>query len=278
MNDGHTAVSELLGAWALDACSAEETATVEAHLAGCPACTAEADRLGRAAAGLGVTVAAAPPRRLRGAVLEAALARRPAARADAGAGYAAWVHRFDALLQDLTPEQWRRRVVHGWSVQDLVAHLSATDELLAAQLAPVPAAAPEGPAEADAALPARRSAAAIDEHRGRPPERTRTAWRAQADRLLRDAARPAAVRLLGGDQPAGSVRLVLTGPAGGDWTLPLGTGGPASTPAATVTMDAVEFCYLLGNRRDPGSVAHTVEGDPDLAATLLRAAATLGCD
>jgi uncharacterized protein (TIGR03083 family) len=343
MNDGHTAVSELLGAWALDACSAEETATVEAHLAGCPACTAEADRLGRAAAGLGVTVAAAPPRRLRGAVLEAALARRPAAGADAGAGYAAWVHRFDALLQDLTPEQWRRRVVHGWSVQDLVAHLSATDELLAAQLAPVPAAAPEGPAEADAALPARRSAAAIDEHRGRPPERTRTAWRAQADRLLRDAARPtaldrpvrlsdprlprqplrvaivqrlfetwihtddvrgalggppvppgvehaalivafgvgllpAAVRLLGGDQPAGSVRLVLTGPAGGDWTLPLGTGGPASTPAATVTMDAVEFCYLLGNRRDPGSVAHTVEGDPDLAATLLRAAATLGCD
>jgi hypothetical protein len=43
-------------------------------------------------------------------------------------------------------------------------------------------------------------------------------------------------------------------------------------------MDAIEFCYLLGNRRDPGSVPHTVEGDPDLAATLLRAAATLGCD
>ena len=89
---------------------------------------------------------------------------------------------------------------------------------------------------------------------------------------------PDAVRLLGGDQPARSARLVLTGPAGGDWTLPLGSGDPASTPAATVTMDAVEFCYLLGNRRDPGSVPHTVEGDPELAATLLRAAATLGCD
>ena len=36
MNDGHAAVTELLGAWALDACSAEETATVEDHLAGCP--------------------------------------------------------------------------------------------------------------------------------------------------------------------------------------------------------------------------------------------------
>ena len=29
MNDDHAAVTELLGAWALDACSAEETAAVE---------------------------------------------------------------------------------------------------------------------------------------------------------------------------------------------------------------------------------------------------------
>jgi uncharacterized protein (TIGR03083 family) len=344
MNDGHTAVSELLGAWALDACSAEETATVEDHLAGCPACAAEANRLGRTAAGLGVTVAAAPPRRLRGAVLEAALARRPAARADAGAGYATWVDRFDALLQDLTPEQWRRRVVHDWSVQDLVAHLSATDELLAAQLAPAPAGAAEGPAELDAALPARRSAAAIDEQRGRPPERTRSAWRAQADRLLRDAARPAArdrpvrlsdprlprqplrvaivqrlfetwihtddirrvlggpptppderhvalivgfgvhllpaaLRLAGADRPPRSARLVLVGPAGGDWVIsPAVQRAPPRPPDATVTMDVVEFCYLLGNRRDPDSVPHRVEGDPAVAATLLHAATTLGCD
>ena len=89
---------------------------------------------------------------------------------------------------------------------------------------------------------------------------------------------PDAVRLLGGDRPARSVRLVLTGPAGGNWTLPLGSGDPTYTPDATVTMDTVEFCCLLGNRRDRGSLPHTVEGDPDLAATLLRAAATLGCD
>jgi hypothetical protein len=49
-------------------------------------------------------------------------------------------------------------------------------------------------------------------------------------------------------------------------------------PDVTVTMEAVEFCYLLGNRRDPDSVPHRVEGDPALAATLLRAATTLGCD
>uniref|UniRef100_UPI00397CBC6F zf-HC2 domain-containing protein n=1 Tax=Salmonella sp. SAL4357 TaxID=3159878 RepID=UPI00397CBC6F len=79
---------ELLGAWALDACSAEEAATVEGHLAGCPACTAEADRLGRAVTGLATTVALPPPARLRGAILAAAVARRPAAGEEASSGYA----------------------------------------------------------------------------------------------------------------------------------------------------------------------------------------------
>jgi uncharacterized protein (TIGR03083 family) len=346
MSDGHAAVTELLGAWALDACSAEETASVEVHLAGCPACAAEADRLGRVAAGLATTVAAPPPPRLRDAVLAAAVARRPAAGEEASAGYAAWVDRFDTLLGGLTPAQWRERVVRDWSVQDLVAHLLATDELLAAQLGAGGAETPEDPGELDGALPARRSAASIDRQRARPPERTRAAWRAQADRLLRDARSsapgaldrpvrltdprlprqplrvalvqrlfetwihtgdvgglvggppvlpsagqvalivafgvrllPAALGLAGADRPAGSARLVLVGPGGGAWTIsPAGRDAPGRPPAATVTMDAVEFCFLLGNRRDPDSVPHTVEGDPDLAARLLRAATTLGCD
>jgi uncharacterized protein (TIGR03083 family) len=187
MNDNHAAVTELLGAWALDACSAEETATVEGHLAGCPTCSAEADRLGRATAGLATTLAVLPPARLRGAVLAGARAARPAAGEEASAGYAAWVDRFDMLLAGLTPTQWRERVVHDWTVQDLVAHLIATDELLVAQLGAGGAETPEDPAELDDTLPVRRSAASISEHRGRPPGRTRGAWRAQADRLLRDA-------------------------------------------------------------------------------------------
>jgi len=344
MNDGHAAVTELLGAWALHACSVEESATVEDHLAGCPACAAEADRLGRAVAGLATTVAVSPPARLRGAVLAAAVARRPAAGEEASTGYATWVDRFDTLLQSLTPAQWRERVIHDLTVQDLVAHLIATDELLAAQLGATDTEAPEDPAELDGGLPARRSAAAIGEHRGRPPERTRAAWRAQADRLLHDAGEPgsldrevrladprlprqplrtalvqrlfetwihtddirtvlgsppdppnerqvamivafgvrllpAALRLAGADRPPRSARLVLVGPAGGDWTIsPAVQGAPARPPDATVTMEAVEFCYLLGNRRDPDSVPHRVEGDPAAAATLLRAATTLGCD
>jgi uncharacterized protein (TIGR03083 family) len=346
MSNGHVAVTELLGAWALDACSAEETATVEDHLAGCPSCAAEAERLGRVAAGLATTVAAPPPARLRDAVLAAATASRPAPGEEAGAGYAAWVERFDTLLERLTPAQWRERVIHDLTAQDLVAHLIATDELLADQLAPGDAGTAEDPAELDGGLPARRSAAAIAQHRGRTPERTRAAWRAQADRLL-GAARsgapgaldrpvrltdprlprqplrtalvqrlfetwihaddvrallgrppappserqvamiaafgarllPSALRLAGADRPPRSARLVLIGPGGGDWIIsPAAQDAPARPPDATVTMDAVEFCYLLGNRRDPDSVPHRVEGDPAVAATLLRATTTLGCD
>jgi uncharacterized protein (TIGR03083 family) len=344
MNEGHAAVTELLGAWALDACSVEEAATVEDHLAGCPACAAEADRLGRAVAGLTATVAVPPPARLRGAVLTAAAASRPTAAEEASVGYATWVERFDTLLERLTPAQWRERVVHDWTVQDLVAHLIATDELLVAQLGSADDETPGDPAGLDGGLPARRTAAAIGEHRGRPPGQTRAAWRAQADRLLQDAGEPgtldrqvrlidprlpqqplrialvqrlfetwihtedlrgvlggppappderqvalivgfgvrqlpAALRLAGADRPPRSARLVLVGPGGGDWIIsPAVQRAPERPPDATVTMEAVEFCYLLGNRRDPDSVPHRVDGAPAVAATLLRAATTLGCD
>jgi uncharacterized protein (TIGR03083 family) len=232
------------------------------------------------------------------------------------------------------------------TAQDLVAHLIATDELLVAQLGPGGAGTPADPAELDGGLPARRSAAAIAEHRGHPPEGTRAAWRAQADHLLRDARSdtpgaldrqvlltdprlprqplrtalvqrlfetwihtddlrrvlggppappderhlalivafgvrllPAALRLAGADRSPASARLVLVGPGGGEWTIsPAVQRAPARPPDATVTMEAVEFCYLLGNRRDPDSVPHRVEGAPAVAATLLRAATTLGCD
>jgi uncharacterized protein (TIGR03083 family) len=255
------------------------------------------------------------------------------------------VERFGALLGSLTPAQWRERVTHELTVQDLVAHLIATDELLVAQLGAGRGEAPEDPAELDGMLPARRSAASIGEHRGRPPERTRAAWRTQADRLLRHARSgtpgaldrpvrladprlprrplrtalvqrlfetwihtddvrtllgsppappserqvalivafgvdllPAALRLGGADRPPRSARLVLVGPGGGDWTISPAVQAPARPPDVTVTMDTVEFCYLLGNRRDPDAVPHRAEGDPAVAATLLRAVTTLGCD
>ena len=87
------------------------------------------------------------------------------------------------------------------------------------------------------------------------------------------------LRLAGADRPPRSARLVLVGPGGGDWTIsPAVQEAPTRPPDATVTMGALEFCYLLGNRRDRDSVPDRVEGDPVVAATLLRAAITLGCD
>ena len=77
-------------------------------------------------------------------------------------------------------------------------------------------------------------------------------------------------------EPSGrAVALRLEGPGGGTWTVPPGGAGPVG---ATVTAPAVEFFYLMGNRRDPGTVATAVTGDRALAAALLRAATTLGCD
>ena len=90
---------------------------------------------------------------------------------------------------------------------------------------------------------------------------------------------PASLRVAGADRPPRSAHLALVGPGGGDWVIsPAVQDAPARPPDATVTMETVEFCYLLGNRRNPESVRHRVEGDPAVAATLLRAATTLGCD
>ena len=189
-------------------------------------------------AGLAATVAARPPARLRGAVLAAATARRPAAGEDASAGYGGWVDRFDALLGGLTPAQWRQRVVHDWTAQDLVAHLLATDGLLVAQLDAGAAEAPEDPAELDGALPGAPQRRGDRRASGPTPERTRAAWRAQADQLLGEVGEPGALdrRVRLSDprlprQPLGTAlvqRLFETWIHTGD--LGAALGGPAAPP------------------------------------------------
>jgi hypothetical protein len=88
---------------------------------------------------------------------------------------------------------------------------------------------------------------------------------------------PKALRAHGVRRPGRAARLVLTGSAGGTWTVPLG-GDPPGAVDVTITTDAVEFTRLVANRRDPVTVRHTVDGDAVLATELLRVAATLGCD
>jgi hypothetical protein len=69
----HTAASELLGVYVLDACEQPETAAVRAHLESCATCDSEAGRLAELAGWLGASEAVSPPRGLRPRVLRRTL-------------------------------------------------------------------------------------------------------------------------------------------------------------------------------------------------------------
>ena len=72
------------------------------------------------------------------------------------------------------------------------------------------------------------------------------------------------------------VRLVLTGPGGGTWDVPMGSP-PAPASVAIVT-DAVGFCRLAANRVTPADLDVSVTGDPVRAVAVLAAATTLALD
>ena len=71
----HQRASELLGVYALDACDDGEGEHVEAHMATCEPCTAEAARLKDLAGWLGASEAASPSAELRSRVLGKAHSR-----------------------------------------------------------------------------------------------------------------------------------------------------------------------------------------------------------
>ncbi|MDT0305363.1 zf-HC2 domain-containing protein [Streptomyces sp. DSM 44917] len=136
--EAHQGLMALLGAWALAACSAAEAEAVEEHLSGCGSCAEEALRLRDAASLL-------EPRRgldldptLRARVLEECLGRRPArlplppwaAPLDEEAA------RLDALLNDLTEEEWNAPVDPGPAPTPtgVLGRLRADDALLARAL------------------------------------------------------------------------------------------------------------------------------------------------
>jgi uncharacterized protein (TIGR03083 family) len=330
--DRHETVVDLIGAWALDACSPEEDDLVRAHLDRCPACAREAHALREVAAVLGGDDLR-PPAGTAGRVRAAAHGiRKPAAAAPAyAAPYAAQVAALDLTLAGLTPAEWRRVAAYGeWTVHDLLAHLAATDSLVAAGVG----LAVQPPVEAGTS-PVARTAAVLDRERRRPPEETRRSWRAQADALCgllvrRPSLAAGQVRLErptpvpdalvarafetwvhGGDiaavtgrptvpplpehlypmadlaarmlphvlrrrvaAPAGRhVRLHLTGAGGGTWNVPLDPAGTMSSgPAAVLSVDTVEFCMLVGDRRDPARIRAGIRGDEALARDVLAAA------
>jgi uncharacterized protein (TIGR03083 family) len=96
--------------------------------------------------------------------------------------------------------------------------------------------------------------------------------------LMSDLARrilPLALAVSGREHDGRTARLVLTGPGGGDWLVPLGAGDPSAQPDVTVTADVVEWCRLVGDRVAPEALRVRFDGDDALGRDLVSAAPAL---
>lgn len=143
----HRVLKSLLGAWALAACSAEETEAVEAHLTECAACADEALRLRDAVGLLHTDGSLDLDPMLRSRVLDACLSRRPAKIPvpDWAAPYDAETARLDALLRDIGGSEWHAPVRLKWfereravnrktTVAGVIGHLMTVDGLVGTAL------------------------------------------------------------------------------------------------------------------------------------------------
>ncbi|HEY3673706.1 MAG TPA: maleylpyruvate isomerase family mycothiol-dependent enzyme [Acidimicrobiia bacterium] len=104
--------------------------------------------------------------------------------------------------------------------------------------------------------------------------------------LMSDLARrilPLALAVSEREHDGKTARLVLTGPGGGDWMVPMGGGTPvyagtssgATGADVTVTADVVDWCLLVGDRVAPEVLRVQVEGDQSLGHDLVAAAPAL---
>ncbi|MBD0840232.1 maleylpyruvate isomerase N-terminal domain-containing protein [Streptomyces sp. TRM68416] len=191
----HRVLKALLGAWALAACSPEETAAVEEHLGECGSCADEALRL-RGAVGLlhrAETLDLDPGLRTR--VLEGCLERRPPRIPvpNWAAPYDAETARLDALLQDFGDAEWHAPVRLRWfetdaatsrrtTVAGVIAHLLAVDGLVAVALGLDD---PLGEVPAERPTPSSRTEAYWRASHFPPTRSVRAPWREQSHDLVR---------------------------------------------------------------------------------------------
>ncbi|MFI0236917.1 maleylpyruvate isomerase family mycothiol-dependent enzyme [Streptomyces sp. NPDC016845] len=196
----HAAICDLLGAWAVHALPAEEEHAVPEHLARCPECAAEAERLRETVRLLDGPMEnlGTAPRSAGDDILTRVLVARPAVPRTAphAEPYAAAVAALEALVAALDPEPdaapdpdvWRTPVVHDWTVRDTIAHLIAADEHLAIHLglpANEPPPTPTAPDDTGWRTAwATRTHRVIAHERARSPQATVATWRAQAAALL----------------------------------------------------------------------------------------------
>lgn len=192
----HRVLKALLGAWALSACSAEETAAVEDHLTACAPCADEALRLRDAVGLLHTDGSLDLDPTLRSRVMDGCLGRRPARIPvpEYAAPYDAETARLDALLRDIGDSEWHAPVRLRWfeeerevsrrtTVAGVIGHLTAVDGLLSAALGlDDPLGGGEAPLDPTERTERHWSAA------HRPLTRAvREPWRAQSHDLIRTA-------------------------------------------------------------------------------------------
>lgn len=262
----HTVLKSLLGAWALAACSTEETDAVEAHLTECAPCADEALRLRDAVGLLQAERSLDLDPLLRARVLENCLGRRPARIPVPAwaAPYDAEAARLDALLNDFGDAEWHAPVRLKWfeddrragrrtTVAGVIGHLMTVDAMVATALGldePVPL-----DPEATAAGPTARTEALWRAARYPLTRTVREPWREQSHTLIRT------VSFAGGgaaelDVPYGEFALPLQ-------DAMLDRAFECWIHAGDIA-DAVDYPY------DPPSGTH-LHGMIDLAARILPA-------
>jgi uncharacterized protein (TIGR03083 family) len=121
-------LEELLGAYALDGCDADEAAAVEALLQRRPDLGDESTRLAIAAAWLGAVEATELPPALREAILATAVGDPLAAAAQL---YEAEARRVADELDLLEPDRYDAITPNGLTARSLVVHIAAQETLLA---------------------------------------------------------------------------------------------------------------------------------------------------
>jgi len=122
---------DLLGAFALDACDAEETTAVERYIDAHPEVGRDVERMRAAAAGLAASDALAPPREVRDGLLTRARERRAPRVQTPLEVHAEVESSLVQLLDDLPESAHDLPTLNGLTVRELVAHLAAMESLLA---------------------------------------------------------------------------------------------------------------------------------------------------
>lgn len=86
---------------------------------------------------------------------------------------------------------------------------------------------------------------------------------------------PACLDVRGTTRSSATARLILDGPGGGDWIVPLTPDGPtAAAPSVVLATGVVDWCLRVGDRLAPGELRVDIDGDVELGRELVAAAST----